>query len=479
MKKESFIAGYSFVKGIRAVAYTMLLLGLLASSVWGIYKIVMTTTGLVPLTEAYALATQGIEMQKLQLEKLKQKCAQEEKDFINGHEQRIADARNALRRSVETFNSEVAVALGEVKKVSPLSAGYHFAPLDIPTLETPEACEQYRQTVDQKMHALKGLKQEMYTSINSGLDKLVSSVQDKKLAILAKIAEQERQIAQLKQEIQNILNSYRVRQKVITYIPRRSELMNKAPLYENTADTDDLVAVGRQLPGDVSVVMGNDLLDAKQVDEFRGYVARLVGWLPFHRESPDLKKESTTEGVDPNPDLTDEDKQRINNLKERIAQCEQEIARLQNEMRPIDQQLNTLAGVRNSLDNSKGCVLDDWSVMGTVTPVRRAAESLKAEIADFPANLEKMRQEHASLIKSQEDKIAMLINNREFAWSNGCRALCLDLLLWGVCITLGGIAASWVAWAIILIIMDFVVSNLIIAMRAQDIQLLLEKSNKN
>ena len=75
--------------------------------------------------------------------------------------------------------------------------------------------------------------------------------------------------------------------------------------------------------------------------------------------------------------------------------------------------------------------------------------------------------------------IAASIEAREAAWSNGCSALGWNLLLFGVCITLAGIAASWVVWTIILIIMDFVVSNLIIAMRAQDIQLLLEKSNKN
>ena len=467
------------MKGVRAVAYVMLLLGLLASSGWGIYTVVTTTMGLGPLTQAYASATQLIEKQKKELAETKTRCAQEEKDFINGHEQRVADARNALSSAVEAFNHEVSVALDEVKKVSPLSSGYHFAPLEIPALDTAEACEQYLVTVEQKMQELEGLKQEMYKSIFTGLDKLVGSVQEKKQAILAKIAEQERQIAQLKQEIQNIYNSYRVRQKVITYIPRKTELMNKAPLYENAAEDKNLVSVGRQLPGSVSVVMGNELLDTKQVEDFRGYVARLVGWLPFLRESPDMKKESTEEGIDPNPELTDEDKQRIKNLNERIRQCQDEIKRLSNEMRPIDQQLNTLAGVSESLNNSKNTVLRDWTVMGKVAPVKDAAQTLKSEIADYPANLKALRDRHAALISSMEKMIAASIEAREAAWSNGCSALGWSLLLFGVCITLAGIAASWVVWTIILIIMDFVVSNLIIAMRAQDIQLLLEKSNKN
>ncbi|MBQ3218350.1 MAG: hypothetical protein IJB33_05715 [Akkermansia sp.] len=479
MKKESFIAGYSFVKGIRAIAYTLLILGLLGSSGWGIFKIVTTTMGLVPLTEAYAAATQVIEKQKLILEETKRSCAQQEKDFINGHEQRITDARNALTQAVEAFNRDVAVALEEVKKVSPLSSGYQFAPLQIPNLDTAEACEQYLQTVDQKMKNLDELKQELYKSIFTGLDKLVGSVQEKRQALLAKISEQEQQIARLKQEIQNIYNSYRVRQKVITYIPRKKELMNKAPLYLSHSDDERRINVGRLLPGAVSAVMSNELLDSGQVAEFRGSVARLIAWLPFLRESPDLKKETTKEAVDPNPELTDEDKQRIKTLQERIAQCQEEIARLQNQLRPIDNQLNTLSDVNKSLTASKSDVLSDWSVMNKVDPVRSAAQTLKKEIADFPANLQKMREEHASLIKDMEASIARAIEARENAWSAGCKELGLDLLLMGVCITLGGIAASWILWALILILMDFVVSNLIIAMRAQDIQLLLENRNKN
>lgn len=479
MKKESFIAGYSFVKGIRAIAYILLILGLLGSSGWGIFKIVTTTTGLVHLTEAYALATQGIEKQKLILEETKQRCAQEEKDFINGHEQRVAAARNGLTQAVEAFNRDVAVALEEVKKVSPLSSGYQFAPLQIPNLETAEACEQYLQAVEQKMANLDGLKQELYKSIFAGLDKLVGSVQEKRQALLAKIAEQEQLIARLKREIQNIYDSYRVRQKVITYIPRRKELMNKAPLYQGRSDDEERINVGRLLPGAVSAVMANELLDSGQVEEFRGSVARLVGWLPFLRESPDQKKETIKEDADQNPELTDEDKQRIKTLRERIAQLQEEIARLQNELRPIDNQLNTLAGVNESLNASKSAVLSDWTVMDKVAPVRSAAKTLKKEIADFPADLQKMRQIHASLIKNMEASIVRAIEARESAWSFGCKELGMDLLLMGVCITLGGIAASWVLWALILILMDFVVSNLIIAMRAQDIQLLLENRNKN
>ena len=479
MKKESFIAGYSFVKGLRAIAYTLLILCLLGSSGWGIFKIVTTTMGLVPLTEAYALATQGIEKQKLILEETKQRCAQEEKDFINGHEQRVTAARNALTQAVEAFNSDVAVALEEVKKVSPLSSGYQFAPLQIPNLDTAEACEQYLQTVEKKMASLEGLKQELYKSIFTGLDKLVGSVQEKRQAILAKIAEQEQLIARLKREIQNIYDSYRVRQKVITYIPRKKELVNKAPLYQDRSDDEERINVGRLLPGAASAVMSNEWLDSGQVEEFRASVARLVGWLPFLRESPDLKKETTKEGIDENPELTDEDKQRIKTLQERIAQCNEEIARLKNELRPIDNQLSTLDGVSRSLTASKSAVLSDWTVMDKVTPVRRAAETLKKEIADFPADLQNMREKHDTLIKGMEASIVRAIEARDLAWSFGCKGLGMDLLLMGVCITLGGIAASWILWALILILMDFVVSNLIIAMRAQDIQLLLENRNKN
>lgn len=479
MKKESFIAGYSFVKGIRAIAYTLLLLGLLGATGWGIFQMVTTSTALVLLSQKYDLSTKHIEQQKADLEEMKRRNAQEEADFISGHEKRIADARSSLNSAVEAFNREVTVAVNEVKKVSPLSFGYQFDLIQIPNLDTAEACEQYLVTIEQKKQALEGLKQEMYKSINHGLNTLVASVREKQQGYLAKIAEQEKQIKQLEQEIRNILNSYRVRRKIITIIPRQKELMNKAPLYEAAAEETNRINTGRYLPGIASEVMSNELLDSKQVDNFRDAVARLVGWLPYLRESADLKKETTHEEIDQHPQLTDEDKQRIQNLRDRIKHCNEAIARLREELNPIEQQLNTLTGVNEGVESSKDYVLSDWVIMKKIVPVTNSANKLKKEIADYPMELKKMRDRHSMQVQLMEKNIAALIKARDTAWDQACAGLGWVLLFLGVLATLGGIAASWIMWTILLIIADFVVSNLIIAMRAQDIQLLLEKSDKN
>ena len=479
MKKESFFAGYSFVKIVRAFAYVILLLGLAGASIWGVVRIIATTAAIGPISKAYSKATELIEKEQQNLKAMKQRFAKEEKDFVDGHDKRVLNAREELRLTVESFNREVSVALAEVKKVSPLSINYDFDALDIPKLDTKEDCEQYLLDVKNKMQQLESLQQEMYKSINVGLAKLVSPVQEKKQSILSEIEEQQQQIAKLEQEIKKIYSSYRVTQKVTTIIPRKKELMNKAPLYEADSNEGNRINVGMSLPGVVSVVVGNEYVDSKNVEEFRSYVARLVGWLPYLRESQDMKKEHTHEEVDPNPDLTDEDESRIEKLRERIAKCREEIMLLENKIYPLDTQLDVLNTVKKGIDSSRESVLSDWSVMSLSPPVLASAQSIKQEIVDFPDDLKNMMEGHAQDLSKVEERIANLVSKRDASWSSGCSKLGYNLIIFGVCGSLIAIVVSWCVWAAILVLMDFAVSPLIIAMRAQDIQYLLEKTTKN
>ena len=546
MKTESFKAGYSFVRGMRALAYTGMTAGILTSIGLTGYHIYQASSSLSTLCdvdntilanitekrdkeEARLVAMKAeyeaniaaklaedeanIEEKRAKYDGLVANLPQEEAAFRSSHQSKVDSLNNRLRAATDALNSAANEAEQEVKKVSPLSADYDFQELQFDTLTSASDCESFARNIVQAEANVDGLQNELYRSILSKLNDIKNPIQAKKAELENEIARLNGDIARWDEDIKKIENKYTTETKIITYQRVAGKYLNLSCVFNQNGSQDreqKLRGLGNTLPILTASFTSGGMIQENDVQELRQSIARLSAWLPVYRESTGEEKTGERVVKEKNfyPTFTEDDKKSINELNSRIAEKNTEIKKIEREqIAPLIAQLNKVDAMINEMEKTKSTILAEWTVTEKVSPIASACEELKAEFEKFAVELPAMQANHRHQLQVAEQDVNSAVENKQKNWENGCASrdlawkqgceakdkawqndcdmrevtwqigckgistnFLLSLIFDGMVLV-----GSWISWAAMLILMDFVVSSLVIALRAQEVHKLMEK----
>lgn len=472
--KETLVAGYTFVRCVRALSYAILagiILFVLGMSGTAAYK---AAEDFCRIRKEYHAAEERIALLRSDHEKLKNETIAQERAFVEEHQHRVSGLSEAVNSALEAFNRSAESAVNEIRKVSPHSADYNFPRLELPDMTTEEQCRKGIALVESEALSVDKLKEELYRSITDGLQALRKPISEKLAELTEKIQEQEELIARLEEEIKRIENSYKAEQKVITITEIRDEHLNISPVYAPEQEADKLCMLGELLPFVAGNINERKLLKESDVADFRSAVARLTGWLPVYRPKSELREEKQEIIPDPNPTLSADDRNRITSLNERIDAAKKEIERLRRESEPFEAELKDLETSGHVLNESKQFVLNNWEVTAKLSALNNASSELLGEVIGYPEALQELQDELAGKLQNSEQFISTAVSEKELNWSSSCKQISGDLF--DTVIRQGEILlGGWLTWALLLVIMDFMVSILVTALRLQDAQRILEE----
>lgn len=543
MKTESFKAGYAFVRGVRALAYTGMTAGILTSIGLAGYHIYDASSALskhcdndnallaaitdvrdkdeaaiaktlaedeAAIAKTLAEDEANIAEARARHESLVASLPEEEAAYRAQHQSNVDRLNNSLKAATDALNAAANEAEQEVKKVSPLSADYDFPELQFESLTSAGECEAFLGRVAQSQGDVEDLQNELYKSILTKLEDIKKPIQDKKAELENEISNHQGDISRWEADIEKIKDKYTIEQKIVTYQQIGGKYLNKSVVFTHNSSDQNLRGLGNSLPVVTTSFTSGGMIQESDVQEFRKSVARLSAWLPVFREG--TGEEKTGERVEskknPYPKFTEEDKNSIEELNTRIAERESTIRKIKSEqIAPLDYQLTKVDGMINTIENTKTTVLANWKVADKVEPISTTCDELKSAFEKFDTELPAMQANHRQQILSAEQAITNAVerkqknlddgtarkdNNwkqgneakdkrwamncamREAAWEIGCKGISgnflLKLIFDGMLLV-----GSWISWAATLILMDFVVSTLVIALRTQEIQKLMEK----
>ncbi len=455
MKREEMKAGYNFVSSTRAAAYISLAGGVLTAIGAGGYFLISGITDLFNHREA---------RNNLQLQ-AEQEIVDRDKDLLElkrKHEETVKALSEQILGDIEALNAAGAVVLQEIAKVNNEAKQLQPLSLPEPRLTNTATCVSYAEEMDKAEQWVIAAKNCLYSAINANYDKLTAPLQAEIDKRQAEIAKQKAEIARYEKEIEDILTKPRTQEKPA------AAFLKSYPVYEIREGSEAASALdgtGDQLSL-IGMVAKSDLLKNEDVNELHNSIGRLAAWLPTLING--ITKSEVMVKLNKNdPSLTPSEKAKIEDLEKRIEGAWGMIRAFEKEMAPYAKKKEVIEATRAAVIQTKDQVASNWVVDNALSQAQNTYETLKNEYASYPALI-------TSKTAMWDAKISSTLLQKDALWKSDC-AVCSMSTGIGAGSGAGILAVSWFIWAVLLICMDFMAATLVTALRAQDIQALMDK----
>ena len=451
-------AGYNFVSTTRAAAYISLAAGVLTSIGAGGYFLISGITDLFTHREA---------RNNLQLQAEKE-IAERDKELLEmkkQHEERIKNLCEKVKGDIEAVNAAGAVTLEEIAKVNGAAKQLQQLALPAPQLTDTAACTSYAEELNKALQWIVAAKDCLYSGINANYDKLTAPLQSEIDKRLAEIAKQQAEIDRYLKEIDAILTKSRTQE-----VPARA-LLKPYPLYNIQLNgVEPGPATVLDYAGDQLNLFGlvdkSDLLKNEDLNELHHSIGRLAAWLPTVINGI-TKREVEVKLNENDPSLTPSEKAKIEDLKKRIEGANGMIRAFEKEMKPYATQKEAIEAKRAVVLKTKEQVSSYWVVDTALTQAQNTCNSIMNEYSSYPGTI-------IAKTSMWNAKITSTLTEKDMLWKTDCATSC-----WATGIGAGSgagiLAVSWIIWALLLITMDIIAAILVTALRAQDIQAIMDK----
>lgn len=455
MKREEMRAGYSFITSSRVGAYITLTGGILTSIGIGGYFLV---NGIIDLFEgkeeraALRLkAEEDIAKRNAELEAAKANYENQVKTLCS----RISD-------EIKVANETCAIALAEVQKVSKEAKNIQPLTLSNPKLTGTTECQAYAEELKQALLWADNLKTGLYASIAKNFNDLIAPLQAEIAKRDLEIAKQEEAIQKYRQEIKDILTKERVIDEPA------STILKDYPIYLSSMENSfacQLDSIGDSLVH-LAQVRESDLLKKETVRDLSHNVSRLAAWIPTVVNGISKQKRMVVLSENDST-LTPSEKAKIADLHKKIEGAYGMIRAFEKEQAPYKEEKSSLEATLASILQTKETVASNWKANSSISKVAETCNALQNEYSSYPNTI-------LALTSQWDDTIKASLTREADLWCKACENSADNTFKgfsFGGCV-LGG---AWAVWALLLIIMDFLAAILVTALRAQDIQQLVEK----